>query len=255
MSYGLPVQRKPRRQSAEHKKGRPVGADSAKTRQRVIRAGREVLNERGYAAMTFQAISRHTGLSRPTLHYYFPTREDLYEAIADEAREIVAECVAEAMRHDTLLDRFSAFFAAVRGADRRDGSVIAFLISARLESHRNAELHEPEDSPIRVFLTELVTDAVKSGELAPDTDVAAIATVLHVSLWGLGCYASFLTSPADLSTVTKQLFRMFAHGLLADDRDTAPSGVSGAERRSPALRDGAGRTRIADTPRSVGRQS
>jgi len=39
-------------------RGRPVGADSAETRARILRAAREVINERGYEAANFQAIAQ-----------------------------------------------------------------------------------------------------------------------------------------------------------------------------------------------------
>jgi AcrR family transcriptional regulator len=61
-------------------RGRPIGADSTETRARILRAAREVINERGYEAANFQAIASRAGLSRPTMHYYFHTREEIYDS-------------------------------------------------------------------------------------------------------------------------------------------------------------------------------
>ena len=52
-----------------------MGADSAETRSRILRPARDVINEHGYEAANFQAIASRAGLSRPTMHYYFHTRE------------------------------------------------------------------------------------------------------------------------------------------------------------------------------------
>lgn len=180
-----------------------------------------VLIERGYSGMTFQAIAERTGLSRPTLHYYFATREEVYEAIVIEVRDVVADCAAQSLRHDRLLDRLAAFVAAVRRVDGRDTSIIPFLISARLEPRRNPELRGISESPVRVFLLRLVSDAIRRGELDEGTDLEGLADLLHVILYGMAFYAGFTDGPAELGAIAAQLFAMFAHGLVSTpSRDT-----------------------------------
>ena len=93
-------------------RGRPVGSDSAETRARILRAAREVINERGYEAANFQAIASRAGLSRPTMHYYFRTREEMYDCLIAEAYSIVSDCIAQAKREDTLLKQLATFVAA-----------------------------------------------------------------------------------------------------------------------------------------------
>lgn len=200
-----------------------------------MRAGRVVLIERGYSGMTFQAIAERTGLSRPTLHYYFATREEVYEAIVLEVRDVVIDCAAQSLQHDRLLDRLSAFVAAVRRVDGRDASIVPFLISARLEPRRNPELGAFTESPVRAFLERLVSDAIRRGELDEDTDVKAVSDMLQVVLYGMAFYSGFTDGPAKLGALAGQLIEMFAHGLvpgpaadMAEDthRDT-PEGVGG----------------------------
>ncbi|MGA5466255.1 TetR/AcrR family transcriptional regulator [Mycobacterium sp. NPDC050041] len=208
------MQRGGRSVPAARGRGRPVGADSAQTRRRIVRAAREVINQRGYPAMTFQAISKHTGLSRPTLHYYFASREDLYRAVMEEAKSMLTSAIERSLAHDALLDRLATFFVALQEAEQRDRSTIAFTISARLEPQRNPELLPfSAPSPVRQFLTRVVEDGVAHGEIRADTDTAAIVSMLHVVMWGLGCYASFVARPDDMEPVTQQLVRLFAGGL------------------------------------------
>jgi AcrR family transcriptional regulator len=214
MPYGLPVSGGGRAGPVARGRGRPVGADSAQTRRRIVRAAREVINQRGYPAMTFQAIAKHTGLSRPTLHYYFATREDLYAAVLEESRTVVTTAVDAALVHDRLTDRLAAFLRSLQDAERQDRSTIAFTISARLEPRRNPELVAlTGESPVRMFLQKLVEDGVRSGEIPDDGDTAGILTLLHVLVWGVGCYASFVTRPDDMTPVTEQLVALLAHGL------------------------------------------
>jgi AcrR family transcriptional regulator len=235
------VQRKGRARAAARARGRPVGADSAETRKQIVRAGRVVLIERGYSGMTFQAIAERTGLSRPTLHYYFATREEVYEGIVMEVREVVADCVEHSLRHERLLDRLGAFVAAVRRIDARDTSIVPFLISARLEPQRNPELRAISDSPVRAFLVRLVSDAIRRGELDEDTDLEGVSDMLQVILYGMAFYSGFTDGPAGLGTIAKQLIELFAHGLVPGAPGMDPAGGGGDTHR--------------DTPKGVGPRS
>lgn len=166
--------------------------------------------------MTFQAIAKRTGLSRPTLHYYFATREDLYEAIVDEARSVVSFCVGEALQSTSLLGRLTKFVDAVRQADSRDSTMIPFLISARLEWHRNPELQSVGDSPIREFLRRLANDAIRRGELSADTEIQAVTDLLQVVLYGMAFHSSFTDTRCELGSIAQQLIALFANGLVPD---------------------------------------
>ena len=46
-----------RSRTVARRRGRPVGSDSVETRHRILRAARQVINERGFPAATFQAIA------------------------------------------------------------------------------------------------------------------------------------------------------------------------------------------------------
>lgn len=223
---------------AVRRRGRPVNSDSAETRSRILRASRQVINERGYQAATFQAIAVAAGLSRPTLHYYFSSREEIYQALIAEAGVLIAGLVAEAQRPNTLVEQFAALVRAIHQADFRDRSQIAFLVSARLESTRNPELRAYAGHGLRECLASLVAAAKVRGELSEDTTVAPIVEMLHAMFLGVAFYAGFVDDAADVDLITKQLDRMVSHGLLPAEqipstwRDTAddtPSVVGGQQ--------------------------
>jgi AcrR family transcriptional regulator len=219
------------------RRGRPVNSDSAETRSRILTASRQVIIERGYQAATFQAIAVAAGLSRPTLHYYFASREAIYEALVAESSGFIVELIAKAQRPSTLVEQFAALVAAIHEADYRDRSQIAFMVSARLESTRNPELRAYAGNGLHDLLVILVEAAQARGELSDDTAIAPVVEMLHAMLLGIGFYAGFVDDAADMCLITKQLERMVAHGLLA-----------GREIR-PTHRD-----TDADTPSAVGGQ-
>jgi len=201
-----------------------VGADSAETRARILRAAREVITERGYEAANFQAIASRAGLSRPTMHYYFHTREDIHECLVSEAYSIVADCIAQAKREDTLLTQLSTFVAATHGSELADRSMLQFVITARLEFHRSPSLRGspgPVVSAIQEFYGSMVEDAIARGEIPEDTDPAAVVNMLLAMFLGMGFYAGFLVDSNNMPVIAKQLHQLMTHGLL-DRRDTGP---------------------------------
>jgi AcrR family transcriptional regulator len=208
------VLRDARPATAARRRGRPVGSDSAETRSRILAASRQVINERGYQAATFQAIAVAAGLSRPTLHYYFASREEIYGALVAESGAALANCIATARHQNTLVEQFSALFAAMHEADFMDRSQIAFLVSARLESTRNEELRAYAGLELSDFLTTLVGEAKSRGELPEDIAIEPVAELLRAMLWGVGFYAGFVDDAADMRLITQQLGRLFSHGLL-----------------------------------------
>jgi AcrR family transcriptional regulator len=195
--------------------GRPVGADAAQTRERIVRAAYEVINECGYAATTFQEIAKRTGLSRPTLNYYFSSREDLYRALLKQAHEVVLSCIHAAKQHDGTLDRIRAYIDAVVAAWQGDRAVVGFLVNARLEAYRNPGLPAATVAATRGFLREVITEAVVRRELAPHTEPAALVELIHAMLWGVAAYTGWQGSAIDLPGIAKQLNLVLENGLVA----------------------------------------
>jgi AcrR family transcriptional regulator len=203
-------------------RGRPVGADSVETRARILRAARDVINERGYEAANFQAIASRAGLSRPTMHYYFHTREQIYDCLIAEAYAIVADCIAQAKREETLLNQLSAFVTAAYRSGFTDRSMMRFTVTARLESHRSPSLREnpgPVVSAVHAFYTSMVEDAIARGEIPADTDAAAVVNMLLAMFLGMGFYAGFVADRNDMAMIAKQLHCLMAHGLLSQQHN------------------------------------
>lgn len=198
------------------RRGRPVGSNSAATRQRILHAARTVISERGYQAATFQAISAAAGLSRPTLHYYFDTREAIYDALLAESSTVVSDCLAAVRRGDPLATQLGAIVTALQRVHAADRATVAFLVSARLEARRNPALAYLADDAVRTFLHTLVTEAAERGELARGVAVEPTVDMIQSLLWGVAWYAGFGSDAGAMEQITKQLNSLFQHGLLGD---------------------------------------
>jgi AcrR family transcriptional regulator len=189
--------------------GRPPAAKAAETRERILHAAREVFSELGYDAATFQAIAIRADLTRPAINHYFRNKRDLYREVVDQTNRFVVTAGAElAQQATTLVDRLEAFIGAAVLADSKDRSAAAFLVTAVLESQRHPELRQSQNDSLessRLFVTWAVEEAIKSGELAADTDVRSTVEMLVAVLWGMGFYAGFVGNPDDLSLIIGQL--------------------------------------------------
>lgn len=89
-------------------------------------------------------------------------------------------------------------------------------VHAHVESVRNPELQSRSGVVLTEFITMLVLDAIARGELPAETPVAPVVDMLQVLIWGMGFYASFINSAADITSMTRQLDRLFSRGLVAD---------------------------------------
>src|SRR5689334_25341182 len=89
--------------------GRPPAAKAAETRERILRAAREVFSELGYDAATFQAIAIRADLTRPAINHYFANKRVLYGEVLDQTNAmVVAAGRRRAEEETTFIRRLSS---------------------------------------------------------------------------------------------------------------------------------------------------
>lgn len=54
------------------------------TRQRILAAARSLFAQQGYAGTSVRMIARHLEITDPAIHYHFPTKQALYDALLVE---------------------------------------------------------------------------------------------------------------------------------------------------------------------------
>jgi AcrR family transcriptional regulator len=197
--------------------GRPPAAKAAETRERILRAAREVFSELGYDAATFQAIAIRADLTRPAINHYFVSKRALYQEVVEQTNAaVISAGMSKAQGEASLLGRLSAFFAAAMQADSEDRSGAAFLVTSILESQRHPELSGDEHDSLknsRSFVTWAVNDAIERGELTTDTDVPALVEMLVAVLWGMGFYAGYVGDYTELSSIVEKFELLMANKL------------------------------------------
>lgn len=199
---------------ATRRRGRPAGTDSAQTRARILGAAREVIAVRGYHATTIQAIAEIAELSRPTLHYHFQTREDIYHCLLNEIATTIDLCIARAGAESTLPSQISVLITELRTAGVHEPESVALLVSSYLEADRLPAPRRDAKAAVRKFMDRAVRDAVARGELPAETAVAPVADLLYTMVWGLSFYAGLVDDRDRVDAVTKQLQHVLHMGLL-----------------------------------------
>ncbi|MDY6997165.1 MAG: helix-turn-helix domain-containing protein [Actinomycetota bacterium] len=197
--------------------GRPPAAKAAETRERIVRAAREVFSELGYDAATFQAIAVRADLTRPAINHYFASKRILWaEVVRQTDAAVVSTGIERAREQTTLINRLSAFLSAATQADAQDRAAAAFLVTSVLETQRHPELASDEHDPLknsRAFVGWAVNDAISCGELSTDTDVHHLVEMLVAIVWGMGFYAGFVGDRSELDTVVHKLELLLANKL------------------------------------------
>jgi TetR/AcrR family transcriptional regulator, copper-responsive repressor len=154
----------------------------------VIAAAIEVFWRNGYASSAISDLTEATGLSRSSLYERFGDKDGLFqEALAAYTERIVG--LMRSVEGETARTRLEALLRALKpdGSPRPPGCLIARSCaetSALSAEGRSIALEGAEQQ--RQVLEAMLRDAIATGELPADTDIAALAWhylgVLHAVL-------------------------------------------------------------------------
>lgn len=152
---------------------RPLRADAAQNRERILAAARDVFVEKGSGA-PLDEIARRAGTGIATLYRRFPDRAALMRAVVLHALEQTIDAAREAMAEAS--DPFAALVSYMhRALDIRTGAVIpALLEEISLDDDEMARVRSAGSDELR----QLVTAAQRAGLLRRDITAADIGTVI-----------------------------------------------------------------------------
>lgn len=196
-----------------HRPGRPRGARSGLTRERIVTAARGVFSECGYAATTFQAVAERAQLTRPAVNHYFANKQQLYAAVLAEYSQIIVAAIDAARTQTGLLQRLSSLTTQLHRGER---AAAAFVVTAVLDAQRHPELRDLAqglEAPAREFLTGALTEAIDQGELVTASDVSTLTEMVLAVLWGIGFYVAFVGGYEESEAVIAHVNAMLAQQL------------------------------------------
>jgi AcrR family transcriptional regulator len=142
---------------------RPLRRDAQANRERIVAAARAVFAAQGIEA-TVEEIARRAGVGMGTLYRRFPTKEDLVDAVLEEAFGQFVLVAEEALAEEDAWAGFAGFLErslALHGADRglKDLAASSRHGLARTEAMR---------ARLRPLIRRLVERAQEQGSLRAD---------------------------------------------------------------------------------------
>ena len=142
---------------------RPLRRDAQANRDRIVAAAREVFAAGGIEA-TVEEIARRAGVGMGTLYRRFPTKEDLVDAVLEEAFGEFIGVAEEALAEPDAWDGFAGFLQralTLHGADRG----LKDLVASREHGLARTEAMRAR---LRPLIRRLVERAQAQGTLRAD---------------------------------------------------------------------------------------
>jgi AcrR family transcriptional regulator len=161
-------------------------------RRALVEAACELIVEKGFEGLRVRDIAARVGINHATLHYHFPTKEDLIRAVLDRLIEQVNGSKSEPPCHGPecgpLRDRLAQHFDEVLGLmDTRPELFIA-LSELHLRGQRDPAISailRERDAGWHDFLCAELRDGVTDGSVRPDIDIEAAAQMVMTLFKGM----------------------------------------------------------------------
>lgn len=142
---------------------RPLRRDAQANRERIVTAARAAFAERGIEA-TVEEIARRAGVGMGTLYRRFPTKEDLVDAVLEDAFAQLVRVAGDALAEEDAWVGFTGFLErslALHGTDRGLKDLVA---SSEHGLARTQAMRER----LRPLIRRLVERAQEQGSLRGD---------------------------------------------------------------------------------------
>lgn len=200
---------------------RPAKESSPPTGDVILDVAQELLQTRGYNAISYQDIADRIGIRKASIHHHFRNKSDLAQALVQRYRRQWEGFLKEidASRADpwSRLERYLAPFQETAASG--DRACLCGVLGAEF-----ASLTAPVQEEVRGFfqdneawLARLLSDGVRAGDFRLAGDPASEAGVVFACLEGTLFVARACGEPGRFGAVVRQL----KAGLRGSDRPKA----------------------------------
>lgn len=158
------------------------------TRERILDTAERLFQQRGYTGFSYKDIAGPLGIRNAAVHYHFPCKADLGQALIERYRELLRERTREFMEHGgdarAQLEGYLAFTLAEfdSGAPICTGGMLAAGYEHLPEPVRDCacRLH----SELHAWLTKVLRVGREQGSLTYDGDPSDRALMLIAAAQG-----------------------------------------------------------------------
>jgi len=189
----MPRQAATARDAPKANKARPAQSRSRQTRRKIVKSAVQLWMGRGFDqsfdTTTVDEIADNAGVSRATVYYYFPKKEDILRELAWVTADDIYECALRSMMNgqpvNSVLDDIMGKLGAK--VTRSSPAVVKRMLQLR---HNDAETinRETLGGLTRTFSVAL-THAQEMGELPKQLSAMEIAEVIASA--AMGCISKW----------------------------------------------------------------
>jgi len=169
---------------------RPGIADER--RASLVRAAYDIIAAEGFERLRTRDIADRVGINVATLHYYFPTKEALIEAVALYLAALFQSIGAQGKaktEEGLALDRIKREFADHDYYQERRSEMITVMQELNLRAKRDPatrRIMEPMKEAWRANIAAIIAAGIRDGSIRDDIETSAAAGVVVMALWGMG---------------------------------------------------------------------
>jgi TetR/AcrR family transcriptional repressor of nem operon len=187
-----------------------------KTQERIMEVAQQLVQRRGFHAFSYRDIASEVGVKTASIHYYFPSKGDLAEALLARIRGMFEEALqqidAETSEPLEKLRRFAGIFQDTFGDGDR---LCPFCMLAMGQETVPAAVREQAKDFWRrgeEWLSNVIASGVEQGALRLQGDVERTARTLVAAFEGAMVTARTFEEPARLQHAIDYLLDGLALG-------------------------------------------
>ncbi len=154
-------------------------------RKKIVEAAFSLFLDKGYHGTTMDEIAESLGVTKPALYQYFPSKEDLFAAVAERSRQELMGTLQLSYVDRNIRDGSAALFDSLLAYAPQFSSMFSemMLLAARNERLR-AVLHEDRLGDIRI-IERFIAGQQETGYVSPRLDPRALAIACDALVNGL----------------------------------------------------------------------
>jgi AcrR family transcriptional regulator len=200
---------------ARRRPGRPLGADGAETRLKILHSARQVFATTGYERASLKQIAQEAGITRNAIAHYYPSKIALYGAALASVQDVVAGQILDDAKGvaGSVHRRVMAVFESAVEFSQTDETFVRFFVISTAEAITHPELRDsallPIDS-VREYVGALLAAAAHAGEIDADMDTEATTQVCMDLLWGLAMDIGFYSDEQRTQRTMRAIGRFVA---------------------------------------------
>ncbi|MGV3655965.1 MAG: TetR/AcrR family transcriptional regulator [Noviherbaspirillum sp.] len=157
---------------------------SSQQQQYLLGVVYDLISERGIDAFTMRQVAEASGMSTGTINYHFKSKENLIISALEEAYQLPQDWEEYKGSPVAQLRRLALYYVFHASSNRWWRFWINCVAAGTRDEELQRHQHERFERQMQ-FWTRLIEDGMAKGDIRPDTDPAAAARDLLITVHGL----------------------------------------------------------------------